>query len=463
MQLERDTIVALSTPPGRGGIGVVRLSGPDARSTVAPLLRLRGPLTPAKVCFGKILSESGAILDEALITFFQAPHSYTAEDVVEISAHGSPVLLDYLVRAIVLRGARLAEPGEFTQRAFLNGRLDLTQAEAIHDLIASQTLHQAKLAAAQLGGSLARIVAPVKQTLVELIATLEAGIDFAEDDIDLLPPAEIQSRLEGMRKPLQQLAASYAYGRVVREGFTLAIVGRPNAGKSSLFNRLLQRDRAIVTAQPGTTRDPVLERWSLKGIPVDLVDTAGLRDVPAGPEGEAETQGIVRTRTAMAEADLVLLVLDATRSKNFSEEEEKDEEEAHTLRTIEARPHLVVLNKVDLVAMPVVLKGLSGSALPTSALTGAGLDDLKDAILDRLAGSNPPSESAMLTNLRQHQAIEESLHALDAAHLAITGALPHELLLLDLYRTLEALDLLTGATTNDDILHLVFSTFCIGK
>ena len=217
-------------------------------------------------------------IDEALVTFFAAPNSYTGEDLVEIAAHGSPVVLELLLRRALELGARLAEPGEFTQRAFLSGRLDLTQAEAVRDLIEAQTLTQARLAASQMGGALSRRVAPVKQSLVELIALLEAGIDFAEDDVDVTPQAEIARRIDELTPPLTALEASFARGRIVHDGLTLAIVGRPNAGKSSLFNRLVERDRAIVTATPGTTRDTVTERISLDGIPLELVDTAGLRE-----------------------------------------------------------------------------------------------------------------------------------------------------------------------------------------
>ena len=307
--MEQETIVAISTPAGRGGIGVVRLSGPRAREIVAPLLRLRHPLAAGRARFGEVIDlATGAVLDQAVVTFFAAPNSYTGEDVVEIAAHGSPVLLEYLVRQCCAGGARLAEPGEFTQRAFLAGRIDLTQAEAVNDLIASSTLQQARVAARQMGGSLARVVAPVKAELVDLIAEMEAGIDFAEDDIDVMAAERIAEKIAEVRAPLVALERSFAYGRVVREGFRLAIVGRPNAGKSSLFNRLVERERAIVTAAPGTTRDTVTERVSMEGIPVELIDTAGLRE---GAD-EAERLGVARSREAMAEADVVLLVVDAT-------------------------------------------------------------------------------------------------------------------------------------------------------
>ena len=304
----QDTIVAISTPPGRGGIGIVRLSGPEARSIAEPLLKLRHSLAPAQARFAEILDKTGQTLDEAVVTYFQKPHSYTSEDIVEIAAHGSPVILDLLVRKCLSAGARLAEPGEFTQRAFLSGRLDLTQAEAVSDLIDATTLHQARLAAQQLGGSLSRQITPIKQQLTTLIATLEAGIDFAEDDLEVIPTAEISAQIESIQTPLTFLEQTSSYGRIVRNGFTLAIVGRPNAGKSSLFNRLVERDRAIVTATPGTTRDLVTEHVSLEGIPVQLIDTAGLRD----STDEAESIGIAKSREAMAEADIVLIVLDAT-------------------------------------------------------------------------------------------------------------------------------------------------------
>ena len=312
MLLDTDTIVAISTPPGRGGIGIVRLSGSDSQTIAESICSLRSPLAPGRARLAEILDEHGIPLDEAVVTFFAAPHSYTSQDVVELACHGAPVLLDYVVRAAMQRGARLAEPGEFTQRAFLSGRIDLTQAEAVHDLIAAQTLQQARVAAAQLGGAVALQIEPVKAQLIHLIAELEAGIDFAEDDLELIPQARLLAAMDAIHVQLKAFAATYNYGRIVRDGFTLAIVGRPNAGKSSLFNRLLERERAIVTAQPGTTRDPISERLAIGGVPVELVDTAGLRDAPSGPEGEAETLGILRTREHMAEADFVLHVIDAT-------------------------------------------------------------------------------------------------------------------------------------------------------
>jgi tRNA modification GTPase len=463
-----DTISAISTPPGRGGIGIVRLSGPEAGSIAAQLVSLRQPLEHARARLADVLDTEGSDvgqgeavrIDEALVTWFAAPNSYTAEDVVEIAAHGSPVVLDLLLRRSLDLGARLAEPGEFTQRAFLAGRLDLTQAEAVRDLIDAQTLTQARQAASQMGGALSRRVQPVKQTLVELIAQLEAGIDFAEDDVDVTSAAEIARRIGELTPALKGLEASFACGRIVHDGLTLAIVGRPNVGKSSLFNRLVERERAIVTATPGTTRDTVTERISLDGIPLELVDTAGLRDgLGEGLAGglregleEAEQLGIARSREALADAALVLVVLDATQPLN--------DEERRLLTAVEGRPALFAANKCDLAEAAEEVGG--ARALRTSALTGEGIPALRERIL-ALATGGAASEPGMLTSLRHHQAIATALAALGDAAQANANAIPHEMILLDLYRALWALDSLTGQTTSDDILNLIFSTFCIGK
>jgi len=451
-----ETIAAISTPPGRGGIGIVRMSGPQAASIAVQLVRLRRPLEHGRARLAEVLDAPEASgeaerIDEALVTFFGGPHSYTGEDLVEVAAHGSPVVLDLLLRRALELGARLAEPGEFTQRAFLSGRLDLTQAEAVRDLIEAQTLAQARLAASQLGGALSRRVAPAKQGLVELVALLEAGIDFAEDDVDVTPAEEIARRIDELVPPLRALEASFARGRILHDGLTLAIVGRPNAGKSSLFNRLVERDRAIVTATPGTTRDLVTERISLEGIPLELVDTAGLRE---GHE-EAERLGIARSREALADAALVVVVLDATEALN--------DEERELLAAVEERPAVVAVNKSDLASARLDRLALGGMpVIATSALTGEGIGALRERIV-ALATGGAAAEPGMLTSLRHQQAIAAALAALNDAAQANASAIPHEMILLDLYRGLWALDSLTGQTTSDDILNLIFSTFCIGK
>jgi len=434
----------------------VRLSGSQATSIAAQLVSLRQPMEHARARLADVLDRSvdgadSARIDEAVVTWFAAPNSYTSEDLVEIAAHGSPVVLELLLRRAMDLGARLAEPGEFTQRAFLAGRIDLTQAEAVRDLIEAQTLTQARQAASQLGGALSLRVQPVKQGLVELIALLEAGIDFAEDDVDVAPAAEIERRIGELTPPLGALEASFRRGRIVHDGLTLAIVGRPNAGKSSLFNRLVERDRAIVTATPGTTRDTVTERISLDGIPIELVDTAGLRE----GVGEIEQLGIARSREALADAALVLVVLDATQPLN--------DEERRLLTAVAGRPALVVVNKSDLASDSATTGKLEGiQAISTSALTGEGILALRAHILT-LATGGAAAEPGMLTSLRHHQAILTTLAALSDASQANAGSIPHEMILLDLYRALWALDSLTGQTTSDDILNLIFSTFCIGK
>jgi tRNA modification GTPase len=453
---QNETIVAIATPPGRGGIGIVRLSGPQAREIVAPTLRLRNPLAPGQSRFGDLLDpETGEKLDEAVVTFFAAPHSYTGEDVVEVAAHGSPVILETMLRRMLSRGARLAGPGEFTQRAFLSGRIDLTQAEAVRDLIEAQTLYQARVAAQQMQGALSRRIKPIKEELVSLISVFEAGIDFAEDDVDVLPTAEAVRRIDGISAQLRPVAESFAQGRMIHSGVNLAIVGRPNAGKSSLFNRLVQRERAIVTASPGTTRDLVTERVSLGGIPLELVDTAGLREA----SDEAEQIGIQKSREALADADVVLLVLDATAAP--------EPEELELLVTLAQRRALVAVNKKDLAhpsaPMQEALADLGMPVVYTCALTGDGIGELKEQMLRVLGSPGAEMETGMVTNLRQFQALEAALTAFAAGRAAAEKNIPHEMVLLDLYEGLRQLDSLTGETTSDDILHLIFSTFCIGK
>jgi tRNA modification GTPase len=450
--IANETIVAISTPPGRGGIGIVRLSGPHALEIGSGLFTLRNPLAHAQARFAEILDpESGSKLDEAIVTYFARPNSYTGEDLVEIAAHGSPVVLELLVRLSLQRGARLARPGEFTERAFLSGRIDLTQAEAVRDLIESQTLYQARVAAEQMSGALSRRLQPAKQNLVELIALLEAGIDFAEDDVDVTPDTEIVTRIDTSYTELEKLARSFEHGRIVHSGLTLAIVGRPNVGKSSLFNRLVERERAIVTAMPGTTRDLVTERVSLGGIPLELVDTAGLREAT----DEAESIGIQKSREALADADVVLVVLEAGVPLRH--------DEAELIDSLSTRRALIARNKSDLALAEDSAPDLPLAAVATSAINGDGMAELREALLGLVRNPAGESESGMLTNLRHHEAVAAAIAGLSAAKAAIGQRIPHEMLLLDLYAALRQLDSLTGETAADDILNRIFSTFCIGK
>ncbi len=449
-----ETIAAISTPPGRGGIGIVRLSGRDACPIAGKLVELRAPLAHAHARLAWVLDDSTPPrrIDEAVVTFFSAPNSYTSDDLVEIAAHGSPVVLDLLLRRALGLGARLAQPGEFTERAFLSGRIDLTQAEAVRDLIDAKTLAQARQAASQLGGALSLRVQPVKRALLELIALLEAGIDFAEDDLSVATTEEIARRINGLLPPLEALEKSFAGGRILHDGLTLAIVGRPNAGKSSLFNRLVERERAIVTATPGTTRDLVTERISMDGIPIELVDTAGVREALE----EVEKIGIERTHQALADASIVLVVLDATAPLNG--------DELKLLRAIEGRAALIVRNKCDLprAASPQPPLPSSLAVVETSALTGGGLTELRAVIL-KLATGGAAAEPGALTTLRHRDAVRLALAALKKSAEANVQHTPHEMLLLDLHSALEQLDELTGQTSTEDVLNLIFSTFCIGK
>jgi tRNA modification GTPase len=441
-----DTIVAISTPPGRAGLGIVRLSGAQARGIAAQFLS-PAEWRPWQAHLAQLLDAQGHAIDQVVVTFFAAPRSYTADDLVEIACHGSPVVLRHAVQRALEGGARLAEPGEFTLRAFLNGRIDLPQAEAVRDLIDATTLYQARVAAQQVDGSVSRRLAPLKEPLVELIALLEAGIDFAEDDVSVAPAAEILRRLEPVLEGTRQLAASFQYGGLVRQGLTLAIVGRPNVGKSSLFNRLLEQDRAIVTEIPGTTRDLVSETASIGGIPVKLCDTAGIRQTAE----RVESLGIERSYQAMADADLTLVVVDL--AGPFTAEDES------LIARAGARA-LVAGNKRDLVRGA----GKWPSLLPVSALTGEGISELRDAILEAVAPKGVfEQETGFITSLRHEQLLRESAAYLEKASDAVRSSIPHEMLLLDLYAALRPIDAITGATTADDILNRIFSTFCIGK
>lgn len=446
-----DTIAAIATPAGRGGVGMVRLSGPRSIEIACTLIRL-SEIEVRRATLGEFLDpESGKILDQVVVTCFCKPHSYTGEDVAEICCHGAPVILRFLLQCCLAQGARPAEPGEFTQRAFLNGRIDLTQAEAIRDLIDSRTLYQARVAAQQMGGAVSARLKPHKAAIVELIAHLEAGIDFAEDDVPVSGWDDILSRLGPVQAGLEEMAKGYDYGRIVREGLSLAIVGRPNVGKSSLFNRLLNEERAIVTEIPGTTRDLVTETATLDGIPLRLADTAGIRKT----EDRVEKIGVERSLQALADSDLRLLVVDASQDWTA--------EDSELLQRIEPLgPMLMAFNKCDLPPHNMMKTTEAVETIRTSALTGEGIAQLKEKLLS-LAAPGRDLDSEFLTNVRHRHCIQESLASLAKAGKAAEEHVPHEMMLLDLYDALHALDEITGVTTTDDVLGVIFSTFCVGK
>jgi tRNA modification GTPase len=443
-----DTIAAISTPPGRGGIGVVRLSGPRSVEIATSLIAMKSELRSWAASFGELLDEEGRMVDEVIVTYFAAPRSYTSEDVIEIACHGAPVVLRHCLDRAARAGARLAEPGEFTLRAFLNGRIDLPQAEAVRDLIDATTLYQARIAAQQTQGSVSRRLAPVKAQLLELIALLEAGIDFAEDDISVAPAAEILRRLDPIIQQTGALARSFRYGNLVRSGFSLAIIGRPNVGKSSLFNRLLDQDRAIVTEIPGTTRDVVSEMAEFAGIPVRLVDTAGIRET-----GELiERLGIERSFQAMSDADLTIVVIDGA-ARGSKQDEDLIEKASEQGR------FLIVANKCDLTDFET-----GEQEIAVSALTGEGTDRLREAIFETLAPRGElEMQGGFITSVRQENLLREALPMLEKGRAAAIAGIPHELLMLDLYCALHPIDAITGATTADDILNKIFTSFCIGK
>ncbi|MEP7273155.1 MAG: tRNA uridine-5-carboxymethylaminomethyl(34) synthesis GTPase MnmE [Acidobacteriota bacterium] len=452
------SIAAIATPPGYGGIGVIRLSGPDAVAIARRLLD-RGPsldFKPNHASLHQIVrSSTSEVIDQAIVTFFESPHSFTGEDVIEIAGHGSPVVLAEVLRELLALGARAAEPGEFSMRAFLNGRMDLAQAEAIRDLIHAQTTYQARVAARQLRGELSNQLRPVKERLVKLIVHFESAVEFVEDDLEALDIARFSADLESMREVLGRLAESYRIGRIIRSGMRLALIGRPNVGKSSIFNALLGRDRAIVTPVPGTTRDALTEVVALRGIPVELVDTAGIRET----EDVVERLGVERTRAAASEADLIISVLDA----NATSIDGELEPGLH----IPADIH--VLNKCDLAVRltesDIEALGETGPVIHVSALTGAGIDELRDAIYERISGgyAGAGGEGAIITNERHFAALESAMGALDRAREDLGAGLTEEVALANLHDALGSLGVITGETLIADIINQIFATFCIGK
>jgi tRNA modification GTPase len=458
-----DTIAAVSTPPGEGGIGIVRLSGEQAVEIVKSLFTPRhdrgeDPFARSFTMHLGYIEENGRIIDEVLVTYMKAPATYTREDVVEINCHGGAVAVNEVLRLVLAAGARPAEPGEFTKRAFINGRIDLTQAEAVLDIVHSKTPRALGHAVNQLRGSISQSINAMAETLKRLLMTVEAGIDFPdEEDVDSIDRQAFGSALEEIRGDIHQLIKSYDTGRILREGVLTVIAGKPNVGKSSILNAFLRYDRAIVTEIPGTTRDVIEEQLNLAGIPFILADTAGITDTV----DIIELEGVRRSRIHLERAHLVLLVLDGSIPL-----EQRDLDIAKQVRGL---PHITVVNKSDLPERldPAALKELSGidtDFVPLSALTGSGLKELEERMVEKVAGGGVTSDrSLMVTNARHFAVLKRALHELDHGLEAVRSSRDVELIAYDLRSTMDTLGEITGRITPAEIMDEIFRNFCIGK
>jgi tRNA modification GTPase len=447
-----DTIVAIATPGGRGGIGVVRISGQRSAGIATSLTGHQAALEPRRATFARFISAgTAAAADQVVVTFFPGPHSYTGEDVVEMSGHGSPVLLRAIVASAMAEGARLAEPGEFTLRAFLHGRIDLVQAEAVRDLIDAVTPLQARAAYDQLEGTLTTEIGGLDSRLFDLAVRLEASLDFPEEGYHFVESGDAAREIAGITGQLDALLASASRGRLIREGLQVALAGRPNAGKSSLFNCLAGQGRAIVTDTPGTTRDLVTETVDIGGVAVTLVDTAG---VHAGAIEPVEIEGIARAVAVRAVAHVILVVLDRSRPL--------DADDRALLDATAARRRVIVANKGDLPAAWEAGALDGASAIVASATTGQGIERLRAALVEAAAGE-PLRDVPAITNIRHVDLLSGARAALDRAHGAARAGTPEEFVLADLNEARQRLEEVTGARTSDDVLHEIFARFCIGK
>ena len=461
MAFPNDSIVALSTPPGRSGIGVIRLSGPHSLSILRKILNDDefNP-TPNSLSLQSLFDPaSGDLLDEALICFFKGPHSFTGEDVVEFHCHGSPVLLRAVIDIILNLDARLADPGEFSLRAVMNGRMQLTEAEGVRDLINAQTDDAARQATRQLKGEISHRLQPAKDDLLKIIVRLESSLEFVEDDLPAVEQVQIEQALKKLRDNLKALAETFSRGRLLHDGLRVALVGRPNVGKSSLFNSLLGHGRAIVTEIPGTTRDTIAEPIGIHGVPISLTDTAGIREA----SDRIESIGIDRSRRAAADADLLIVVLDGS--------EPLTTDDRDLLADVADKLHILAVNKRDLqtfsLPAPIESENPSGvtrvASLSVSALTEEGLDDLRAAILKPFENGNAAIDGLLITNARHHDLLLRSVAAIESSEELVRARASEELILIGLHNALRYLGEITGETTTDDILGKIFATFCIGK
>lgn len=460
MDIRDDTIAAIATPVGIGGIGIIKISGPHALTIAAQIFRPRNaslPLKSHQLYYGEVVDpQGGHLLDEALLSFMAKPRSYTREDVVEINCHGGCVVLKEILSLIVKAGARLAEPGEFTKRAFLNGRIDLTQAEAVISLIESKTSLSLKYASSQLTGSLSRELHELKGGLITMLSTLEASIDFPEEDLEFESAPQLIATLDHLLLRIERLLTTYTEGRWYREGVSTIIAGKPNVGKSSLFNALLGEERTIVTPVPGTTRDFVEEAISIKGIPLKIIDTAGLR----APVDSVEAAGVRITKDKLDHADLIILVIDTSLPLGA--------EDKALLSSLKGKRMVVACNKVDLprkVSIDILKKWFPLPHLVfVSALFKTGLDELKEEVFSLLTAHEPlPPSSPLIFNLRHKLALEKTLSLLTSAREGVEKKIPPEFTVSDLQGALHSLGDITGHTTTEEILDQVFSRFCIGK
>jgi tRNA modification GTPase len=454
-----DTICALSTTPGRSGIAMVRVSGAMSFSLLHKFFRSgRYPdkAPPRVAMLGYVVDpRDGSRIDQVMATCFPHPNSYTGQDLVEYTLHGSPVLIATLLDALCASGARLADPGEFTMRAYLNGRMDLSQAEAVRDIIDATTLYQAQVALRQHAGEIARQLEPLKRRLIDIIINLESTIEFAEEDLPLASREILLQKMEEVRCELRSWIGSFRKGRIVRDGFSLAIIGRPNVGKSSIFNALLAQDRSIVAEMPGTTRDLISEFTNIEGIPVRLLDTAGIHS----SDDSIEKLGIDRSLQAIAEAGEILLVIDTSRPQI-----PQDSTLKHQLGHLS---YILVMNKSDLPSLWSVeqIREYAGNRpyLEVSARTGTGIDALRSAILKGILGDAMHQDGIMVTNLRHCHCLEGAERDLARAIESLREELSEEFVLLDLHAGLKKLGMITGETDVDDLLIEIFSHFCIGK
>ena len=451
-----DTIVALGTPAGRSAIGVIRLSGPDSLSIIRSIVGdSHFKPEPSQVFLRSIRSNgSNSILDKAVLTYFQAPNSYTGEDVVEISCHGSPVILRQVIDLTLALGARLAGPGEFTLRALSNGKLNLSQAEAIRDLINAQTEAAAQQALRQLMGELSVRLQGPQQKVIHAIVQLESALEFVEDDLPQLSRQRLADELAEAASELGSLASTFAVGHLLRDGLKVTFAGRPNVGKSSLFNRLLASERAIVTEVPGTTRDTLTERISLNGVPIVLTDTAGVRE----STDRLESMGVERTRQAMADADLLVIVIDGS--------EDLSPDDFTVLSRSRNARHIVALNKSDVPSFDVLERSRSSFEARTirvSAVTGSGVDTLCAAILEPFGSVDSSNSGFLITDARHHDLLLRARAEVQSSVDLLQGGASEELVLIGLHNGLRFLGQITGETTTEEILSEIFATFCIGK